>query len=280
MELWLTEFQTENLGLTCRINQTLYRGRSDFQEIIVAESEEFGKMLVLDGVFQTCLFDEFIYHEMIAHVPLLSHPDPKRVLVIGGGDGGTVREVLKHSGVEMVEMVEIDGMVVDVCKRFLPEISQVLIDAPSRLRLEIGDGIAHMRDAENAYDVIIVDCSDPVGPGVGLFGREFYRDVHRALKADGLFVQQTESPFYHQQLIRRLYRDIPDFFPITQMYLANIPLYPGGLHCFTIGSKKHEPAQASLQETLPFATKYYNRELHYSCFKLPNFVRELTGAQY
>lgn len=278
MELWLTEFQTENLGLTCRINQTLYRGRSDFQEIIVAESEEFGKMLVLDGVFQTCLFDEFIYHEMITHVPLLSHPDPKRVLVIGGGDGGTVREVLKHARVEKAEMVEIDGMVVDVCKQFLPEISQVLIDAPSRLQLEIGDGIAHMRDAKNAYDVIIVDCSDPVGPGVGLFGREFYRDVHRALKADGLFVQQTESPFYHQKLIRRLYRDIPDFFPITRMYLANIPLYPGGLHCFTIGSKKYDPAQAGLPEQLPFSTKYYNRELHYSCFKLPSFVRELTGV--
>lgn len=275
MELWLTEYQTKDLSLSCRVKETLFKGQSDFQEIVVAESDVFGRMLVLDGVFQTCLFDEYIYHEMIAHVPLFSHPEPKKVLVIGGGDGGSVREVLRHPCVETAEMVEIDGMVVDVCKQFLPEISQALIDQPPKLQLKIGDGIGHMREAQNRYDVIIVDCSDPVGPGVGLFGRDFYRDVHKALKPDGMFVQQTESPFYHQELIRRLYQDIPEFFPVTRMYLAHIPLYPGGLHSFTIGSKKYDPAQTDAPTDIPFTTRYYNPDIHKSCFALPSFVRDL-----
>ena len=134
-----------------------------------------------------------------------------------------------------------------------------------------------MKQAQNHYDVIIVDCSDPIGPGVGLFSREFFQDVHRALKPDGLFVQQTESPFYHQPLISRIYRDIADLFPVTRMYLANIPLYPGGLHSFTLGSKQYDPLSAPLPDPLPFTTRYYNPELHRSCFTLPNFVRQIIG---
>ena len=208
MELWFTEFQTKDLGLTVRVKETLFMGRSEYQDIAVVDSYEFGRMLVLDGVFQTSIYDEFIYHEMIAHVPLNLHPNPRRVLIIGGGDGGTVREVVKHRAVETVEMVEIDGMVVEVSKKFLPEISKALLESHPKLELTIGDGIAHMAKAENQYDVIIVDCSDPIGPGEGLFTYSFYKDVHRALKQDGLFVQQTESPFYHQQLIKRLRKDI------------------------------------------------------------------------
>ena len=275
MELWLTEKQTENLGMTCRIKETLFSGQSDFQTISVVDSCEFGRMLVLDGVFQTSIFEEYIYHEMIAHVPLFTHPHPQKVLVIGGGDGGAVREIVRHQAVETVEMVEIDGMVVDISKKYLPEISAAMIEKHPKLKLEIGDGIAYMKAAENFYDVIIVDCSDPIGPGVGLFSRDFFNDVHRALKPDGLFVQQTESPFYHQSLISRIHKDIADFFPVTKMYLANIPLYPGGLHSFTLGSKKYDPATATLPAQLPFSTRYYNQDLHRSCFALPNFVRNL-----
>ena len=276
MELWLTEKETDNLGLTCRVKETLFSGKSDFQSVEVVDSYEFGRMLILDGVFQTSIFEEYIYHEMIAHVPLFTHPQPQKILVIGGGDGGTVREVVRHETVETVEMVEIDGLVVEVSKKYLPEISAAMLANHPKLKVEIGDGIAHMKEAENYYDVIIVDCSDPIGPGVGLFSREFYRDVHRALKPDGLFVQQTESPFYHRPLISRIYHDIADFFPITRLYLANIPLYPGGLHSFTIGSKQYDPLQASVPELLPFATRYYNSDLHKSCFVLPNCVAELT----
>jgi len=275
MELWLTEKQTENLGMTCRIKETLFSGQSDFQTISVVDSYEFGRMLVLDGVFQTSIFEEYIYHEMIAHVPLFTHPHPQKVLVIGGGDGGAVREIVRHQAVETVEMVEIDGMVVDISKKYLPEISAAMLENHPKLKLDIGDGIAYMKAAENFYDVIIVDCSDPIGPGVGLFSRDFFKDVHRALKPDGLFVQQTESPFYHQSLISRIYKDIADFFPVTKMYLANIPLYPGGLHSFTLGSKKYDPATATLPSQLPFTTRYYNQDLHRSCFALPNFVRKL-----
>ena len=276
MELWYTEYQTENLGLTARIKETLYAGRSEYQQVAVVDSFEFGRMLVLDGVFQTSVFDEFIYHEMIAHVPLFVHPDPRTVLVIGGGDGGTVREVVKHQSVEVAEMVEIDGLVVDVSKKYLPEISVALNDNHPKLRLKIGDGIKHMQEVENKYDVIIVDCSDPNGPGEGLFTHAFYQNVHKALKPDGLFVQQTESPFFHQDLIKRLKADIASLFPITRLYLANIPLYPSGLHCFTIGSKQYDPSQADLNR-IPenLGTRYYNREMQKSCFALPNFVQDL-----
>ncbi len=274
MQFWVTEFQTKNLGLTARIKETLFTGTSEFQDVAVVDSYEFGRMLVLDGVFQTSIFDEFVYHEMIAHVPLLTHPAPKKVLVIGGGDGGTVREVVKHSQVEKAEMVEIDGVVVDVCKKYLPEISEALINNHPKLELKIGDGIKHMAESENQYDVIIVDCSDPIGPGEGLFTHAFYENVFKALKKDGLFVQQTESPYYHQPLIKRLFKDISSLFPITRMYLANIPLYPGGMHCFTLGSKKYDPLQADAGR-LSFKTRYINKDVLAGCFALPNFVQDL-----
>ncbi|SDF55855.1 polyamine aminopropyltransferase [Sporomusa acidovorans] len=277
MELWYTEYQTKNLGLAVRIKKTLYSGHSEFQEIAVVDSYEFGRMLILDGVFQTSIFDEFIYHEMIAHVPLFVHPNPRNVLVIGGGDGGTIREVVKHHTVEVAEMVEIDGQVVEASKKYLPEISSALNEHHPKLRLKIGDGIKHMQEVENKYDVIIVDCSDPIGPGEGLFTRSFYENVHKALKPDGLFVQQTESPFYHQELIRRLTRDISSLFPITRLYLASIPLYPGGLHCFTIGSKQYDPAKADIAR-IPenINTRYYNREIQKNCFALPSFIQKLV----
>jgi len=275
MELWFTEYQTPNLAMKTRVDETLYMGRSEYQDVAVVDSLQFGRMLVLDGVFQTCLFDEFVYHEMITHVPLLTHPDPRRILVIGGGDGGTVREAVKHPTVEKVEMVEIDGLVVDVCKAYLPEISEALICEHPKLDLKIDDGIKHVKEAENQYDVIIVDCSDPIGPGEGLFTHAFYRDVHRALKADGLFVQQTESPWLHQDLIRRLTKDVRSLFPICRMYTAHIPLYPSGMHCFTMGSKCHDPLKQELSRTYDFHTRYFNPDIFKSAFALPNFVREM-----
>ncbi|MDU4960133.1 MAG: polyamine aminopropyltransferase [Sporomusaceae bacterium] len=274
MDLWLTEWQTPDLALQTRVRKTLFSGQSPFQKIAVVDSDQFGRMLALDGVFQTSVFDEYIYHEMIVHVPLYTHPHPRRVLVIGGGDGGSVREVVRHDRVEAVEMVEIDGMVVDVCKQYLPEISSALIDNHPKLTLKIGDGIAHLHNAEHVYDVIIVDCSDPIGPGEGLFTAEFFQSVYKALKPDGLFVQQTESPFYHQELIQRLYRDISAIFPITRLYLAQIPLYPGGTHSFTIGSKQYDPLNAPASQPA-FATRYYNAQLHKGAFMLPSMVKDL-----
>ncbi|MDR1701980.1 MAG: polyamine aminopropyltransferase [Sporomusaceae bacterium] len=283
MELWCTELQTPNLTMSARIKETLYTGRSEFQEIVVVDTDQFGKMLVLDGVFQTSTAEEFVYHEMIAHVPLFTHPDPKRVLVIGGGDGGTVREVLKHKSVTEVKMVEIDGLVVEACKKYLPEHSVILRDAANQPRFEllIGDGIKYMQKSYSYYDIIIVDCSDPIGPGEGLFNHAFYQDVLKALKPDGIFVQQTESPFYHQELIQRVYKDVSSLFPVTRLYLANIPLYPGGLHSFTMGSRQYDPQNTPPERiNADFSCRYYNREIHHSAFALPNFARDLlTNTQ-
>lgn len=275
MGIWLNEKQTEHLSLSCQIRETLFSGQSVYQNVVVADSYEFGRMLMLDGVFQTSIFEEYIYHEMITHVPLFSHPSPKKILVVGGGDGGAAREAVRHDAVESVELVEIDGMVVEVSKQYLPEISSAMLAEHPKLRIDIGDGIARVQAAKECYDIIIVDCSDPIGPGVGLFAREFYQNVNKALKPDGMFVQQTESPFYHQSLIRRIYQDIADFFPITRIYLASIPLYPGGLHSFTIGSKAYDPLEAKLPDFLPFETRYYNQAIHRSCFALPNFLYSL-----
>jgi spermidine synthase len=276
MDLWMTEFQTKNLGLSVRVKETLYTGRSEFQDIAVVDTEEFGRMLVLDGVFQTSIFDEFVYHEMIAHIPLFTHPNPQNVLVIGGGDGGSVREIVKHPSVQKVKMVEIDGAVVEASMKYLPEISEALVNKHPKLELMVGDGIHHVKEACDQYDVIIVDCSDPIGPGQGLFTPEFYQNVYRALKTDGLFVQQTESPFYHRSLIQRLYKDIGSLFPVTQLYLAQIPLYPGGTHCFTMGSKQYDPQTV---DTTCFddigVTRYWNKELQKACFALPNYLQEL-----
>lgn len=275
MNLWINEAQTKDLELRARVRETLFMGKSDYQEIAVVDSEQFGRMLVLDGVFQTSVADEFIYHEMIVHIPLFAHPSPKKVLVIGGGDGGTIREVVRHECVEKVEMVEIDGLVVDACKKFLPEISEAIIHNHPKLELKIGDGISYMKEAENKYDIIIVDCSDPIGPGKGLFTPDFYSNVYKALKEDGLFVQQTESPFYHQELITYVNKEIRQLFPITKLYLASIPTYPSGLHCFTIGSKKYDPIETNSENVQELITRYYNNEIHKSSFVLPNFVQEL-----
>jgi len=273
MELWVTEQQNENVNFTCRVKNTIYSGKTDFQEIAVLETEYFGKMMILDGVIQTTTFDEYIYHEMIVHVPMLTHPEPKRVLVIGGGDGGSVREISKHSCVTKINWVDIDAKVIEACKTYLPEWNPMIKDSEI-VELKIEDGLKHMKEVKNQYDVIIVDCSDPVGPGEMLFTYEFYKDIHGALKEDGLFVQQTESPFYHRDLIKRIHKDVSAIYPITRLYTANIPTYPSGLHCFTIGSKKYDPMIPA--RTPDFETRCYTTETHRAAFVLPKYVAELV----
>ena len=273
MELWVTEQQNEDVNFTCRVKNTIYTGKSDFQDIAVLETEYFGKMLVLDGVIQTSTFDEYIYHEMIVHVPMLTHPDPKNILIIGGGDGGSVREVSRHGCVEKINWVDIDATVIEVCQTYLPEWNPT-IKSNQLVELKIEDGLKHIKQAKQQYDVIIVDCSDPVGPGELLFTYEFYRDLYGALKEDGIFVQQTESPFYHRDLIRGIQKDVGAIYPIARLYTANIPTYPSGLHCFTIGSKKYDPAIPARDPE--FETRCYTPEVHKAAFVHPQYVAELT----
>ena len=275
MELWITEQQNKDVNFSCRVKSTIYTGKSELQDIAVLDTEYFGKMLVLDGVIQTTTFDQYIYHEMIVHVPMFTHPDPKSILVIGGGDGGSIREVTKHKSVEKVQWVDIDGTLVEICKTYLPEWNP---DAEKNkvVDLKIEDGIRHMRESKGLYDVIIVDCSDPIGPGEQLFTYGFYKDIYGALKEDGLFVQQTESPFYHRDLIKGIQKDVSSIYPISRLYTANIPTYPSGLHCFTIGSKKYDPMTPAPDRTPDFEMRCYSPEVHKACFVLPEYVKELV----
>ncbi|WP_017725944.1 polyamine aminopropyltransferase [Halalkalibacterium ligniniphilum] len=273
MELWFTEKQTERFGITAKIKRTLHTEQTDFQKLDVVETEEFGNMLILDGMVMTTEKDEFVYHEMVAHVPLFTHPNPKRVLVVGGGDGGVIREVLKHPSVEKAILVEIDGKVIEYSKKYLPSIAGALDDP--RVDVQVDDGFMHIAKAENEYDVIMVDSTEPVGPAVKLFEKGFYEGISKALKEDGIFVAQTDNPWFHKELITKVYKDVKEIFQITRLYTANIPTYPSGLWTFTIGSKKHDPLQIEDSRFHEIETKYYTKELHKAAFALPKFVGDL-----
>lgn len=273
MGQWLTEKHTDGYSVNWKIAEVLHKEQTAFQELMIVETDEFGRALVLDGNLQTTVKDEFIYHEMLAHIPMFTHPNPQKVLVIGGGDGGTIREVLKHSSVQQADLVEIDGRVIDLCKRYLPEISYALED--ERCNVIVDDGIKFIKENKDTYDVILIDSSDPIGPATQLFAKEFYQGVFNALKADGLFAAQTESPIFCEELFGEVFRGIKGIFPIARTYLTAIPTYFSGLWSFTMGSKKYDPLKTVVREH-NFANKYYNSEIHQAAFVLPQFIKRLT----
>ncbi len=275
MNCWFTELQTDNMKLSCRVKKILCEEKTPFQHLAVYDTDQFGRMLALDDVIQTTVKDEFVYHEMITHVGLNTHPNPRRVLVVGGGDGGSIREILKHPSVEQATLVEIDERVIAAAREYLPEISCALDDP--RVRIIVDDGIKHVRENRNTYDMIIVDSTDPVGPAEGLFGKAFYQDVHDALTEDGLFVAQTESPFFNQDIISRVFKDVQSIFPIARLFLACVPTYPGGLWSFTMGSKKYDPRQVNVQALPDLKTRYYSPSIHLAAFELPPFVSEMIN---
>lgn len=272
---WYTEKQTENFGITMKINKTLHTEQTDFQYLEMAETAEWGNMLFLDGMVMTSEKDEFVYHEMVAHVPLFTHPNPENVLVVGGGDGGVIREILKHPSVKKATLVDIDGKVIEYSKKFLPSIASGLEDA--RVEVIVGDGFMHIAESENEFDVIMVDSTEPVGPAVNLFSKGFYAGISKALKEDGIFVAQSDNPWFTPDLIKQVQSDVKEIFPITKLYLANIPTYPSGLWSFTIGSKKYNPLEVPAERFHDIETKYYTPELHNASFVLPKFVKDLTG---
>ena len=274
MELWYTEKQTENLGYSCRITKTLHTEQTDFQKLDMIETVQWGTMLVLDGMVMTTDKDEFVYHEMITHVALNTHPAPKKVMVIGGGDGGAIREIVKHPSVEKATLVEIDRRVVELSKEYLPQIASALEDPKVEVLYE--DGIKHIKERKNYYDIILVDSTEPVGPAVGLFSEDFYQAVSDALKEDGIMVAQSESPFINAELITEMFSRISGIFPITRLYTVNIPTYPSGMWSFTMGSKKYDPLTFDDSKELEFETKYYTAKLHKAAFQLPKFVQDLT----
>ncbi|NMM55087.1 polyamine aminopropyltransferase [Paenibacillus aquistagni] len=274
MELWYTEKQTPSFGITAKIRETYVTEQTPYQHLVMLDTEEFGRMLVLDGMVMTTVKDEFVYHEMVAHPALFTHPNPKKVLVVGGGDGGVIREIMKHPAVEKAVLVEIDGKVIEYSKQYLPEIAGEL-DNP-RVEVIVGDGYMHILNAKDEYDVIMVDSTEPVGPAAPLFERGFYQGIYEALKEDGLFVAQTDNPWFKADLIQQVNRDVKEIFPIVRVFGANIPTYPSGLWTFTMGSKKHDPLEVDANAIPEIETKYYSPRLHHAAFCLPKFVEDLT----
>ncbi|SHJ07880.1 polyamine aminopropyltransferase [Desulfosporosinus lacus] len=278
MELWYTEQHTDNVRFSIKVDKPLYTDQSEFQRIDVFHSKEFGNFFTLDGLMMVTEKDEFIYHDMIVHVPMATNPKIKNVLVIGAGDGGTVRELTRYSTIEKIDMVEIDKMVVDVCREYFPQTACKLDDP--RVQLYFEDGLKFVRSKENTYDLIIVDSTDPFGPGEGLFTKEFYGNCYKALKEDGILVNQHESPYYQEyaKSMQRAHKRIRELFPVCRVYQAHIPSYPSGHWLFGFASKTYDPLSDiddKAWNSLGLKTKYYNTEIHKGCFALPNYVLEL-----
>ena len=278
MELWIEERHRETMGMRFRVRRVLFSGTSEFQRIEVVETESLGRMLLNDGMVMVTERDEFVYHEMIAHVPLFTHPRPESVLIIGGGDGGTAREVLRHPMVTRCVMVEIDGMVVEACREHIPQTAGSLDDP--RLELRIEDGVKYMAETGRRFDVILVDSTDPVGPATPLFGSEFYGDVHRVLADDGIVVAQGESPFYDPAMQAKVAGIFRERFPRVHFYNYTNLTYPGGLWSFALGSKGPCPIRdldPKRVEKSGLAFSYYSADLHRGAFAIPAFQRRHLG---
>ncbi len=278
MELWFSEQHTPNVKFSIKVDRQLFSETSEFQRVDIFDSAEFGRFLVLDGCMMLTEKDEFIYHEMISHVPMCVNPKIKNVLLVGGGDGGTARELLKYDTVENIDLVEIDETVVRACKKFLPQTAACL-DNP-RVKIFFEDGLKFVRRRENEYDLIIVDSTDPFGPGEGLFTKEFYGNCCNALKSDGIMVNQHENPYYKKDAVamQRAHKRIVSSFPISRVYQLHIPTYPSGHWLFGFASKKFHPIAGVNFESwksLNLQTNYYNPKLHKGAFALPSYVEKL-----
>ncbi|NLU51778.1 MAG: polyamine aminopropyltransferase [Clostridiaceae bacterium] len=277
MDLWFTEYHTNNARFSIKVKKQLVSLESEFQRIDVFDSYDFGRILVLDGYLMLTEKDEFIYHEMITHVPMAVNPNIRDVLVVGAGDGGVVRELTRYDSIERIDMVEIDKLVVDVCKEYLPQTSCKLDDP--RVHIYYEDGVKFVERKIDEYDLIIVDSTDPFGPGEELFTKEFYGNCFKALKSSGIMVNQHESPYYPNDAlaVQNTHKNIKSVFPIALVYQAHVPTYPSGHFLFGFASKGLNPI-ADLSKDWDFLgikTKYYNTDLHKGCFALPNYVKEI-----
>jgi spermidine synthase len=277
MDLWFVENQTPDVRFSICVDRHIFQLQSEYQRIDIFDSPEFGRFLTLDGLMMATEKDEFIYHEMIVHVPMAVNPDAKKILVIGAGDGGTVRELTRYDTVEHIDLVEIDEEVVKACREYLPQLSCRLSDP--RVHIHYRDGLGFVRAKREEYDLILVDSTDPFGPGEGLFTKEFYGGCFKALRPDGILVNQHESPYYTEdaRAMQRAHGRIAAFFPVCKVYQAHIPTYPSGHWLFGFASKGPDPLTADLSrwEALRLKTRYYNPDLHRGCFALPTYVKEL-----
>lgn len=262
-----------------RIDRVLYRDKTDYQDLVIFQTPEFGRVLALDGIVQLTEADEHIYHEMLAHVPVLAHGGVSDVLIIGGGDGGVLREVLKHP-VKSATLVEIDRGVIDLCREHMPSVSDGAYDDP-RTEVIITDGVKFVAETDRRFDVIVVDSTDPVGPGKVLFTQEFYRSCQRCLKPGGILVTQNGVPFTQADELRETHRDRRAIFKDASFFVAAVPTYVGGFMALGWGSD--EPAHRAQGadvirprfEAAGLRTRYYTPELHVGSFALPQYILDL-----
>lgn len=276
-------FELERSGFTqgVQVRRRILLRETPFQRLEILDSSPFGRVLILDDAFQTSERDEFMYHEMLVHLPLMSHPHPGRVMIIGGGDGGTLRRVLEHPDTRPTQ-VEIDRAVIDCCTEHVPSIAAGAFSNP-RAQVILGDGVEFMRNNPAEFDVVIVDSTDPIGPAVALFEAPFYRDVARSLAEDGLMVAQSSSPLFMADELRSQVKNLREVFPVVRTYLGIVPGYPGGLWSYTIGSKRYDPALAAREDiatrlgSLLGPARYYTPDVHHAALALPRFVAEIVG---
>jgi len=280
VELWYTDQHTDDVRFSMKASVQIASKKSAVQQIDILDTPAYGRVLVLDGGLMTTEKDELIYHEMITHVSMAVNPNVKNVLVIGGGDGGTVRELTKYRKIESIDLVEVDKDVVLLAKKYLPFTSSKLKD--KRVSVWFEEGLRYVRGKKAEYDLIIVDSSDPYGPAEGFFTREFYGTCFKALRDDGILINQHESPFYsaHQRSVRDAHRHIAVEFPVSTVYQCHIPSYPSGHWLFGFASKKYHPIEdldAVRWNKLGIRTRYYNTDLHRGAFALPNYVKDLLN---
>lgn len=265
--------------LSIKVTKHLHAEKSAYQQIDFFESETYGRFFTLDGLMMVNEKDEFVYHEMITHVAMATNPKIKKVLIIGGGDGGTAREIGRYKHIEHIDMVEIDERVVRLCQEYLPYTAGHL-DKDDRINLHFTDGFQFVVDtADKTYDLIIVDSTDPIGPGEGLFTKAFYSNCYRILGDEGILINQHESPYYdfHVHGMKRAHMRINELFPVVHVYQYHMPTYPSGHWLFGFASKKYDPLKDQNKDwwaSLNMTTRYYNSEIHRGAFCLPNFVKD------
>jgi spermidine synthase len=276
---WFQEKLFPHVRQTFEITRILFRERTEHQDLIIFETPTYGRVLALDDIIQVTEKDEFVYHEMMTHVPIVAHGKARKVLIIGGGDGGILREVLRHKSVQKATMVEIDRGVVDMCLKYMPSIPQKAFD-DKRTDLVIADGAKFVAETRDRYDVIIVDSTDPMGPGEVLFTEEFYRNCRRCLTPGGVLVNQNGVPFMQPDEVTMTYRRRKKSFRVSSFYVAAVPSYYGGF--MTLGwasndPKLHQTKLATIKkraQTAKLRTKYWTPELHVGAFALPRFVQD------
>lgn len=263
------EYHTASSGIFFKIKSILYKCNSPYQKIEVIENEHFGRILLLDGLVQTTERDEFFYHEMLVHPPLVTHPDPQSLLIIGGGDGGALKEILRYP-IKYACLVELDPHVIEASKKYFPWLAPSLKDR--RTELIVADGREFIERTDRKFDIVLVDSSDPVGPSASLHKKDFYKKLKTCLNNEGIVVAQVGSPFYHLESIKKKNAFLKKIFNIVCFYLSPVPTYPGGNWCFVFLSDEIQPLQ--IERNPPPGLNYFNLDIQRSAFKLPNFLKD------